>query len=127
MYLSGCIIQIRKNFSKYARACGFAHGAHNGYKSLQISYFELTFCSNVYLWVYNPNPQKFAIFFAISIFLLFLPHTAIFLFDLRQSLLTLLDSDSLRRQDVRAILIAEGKANTDPVLEEIQPQKDNKF
>ena len=31
----------------------------------------------------------------------------------------LLDSDSRRRQDDRAILIAEGKANTDPVLEEI--------
>ena len=41
------------------------------------------------------------------------------MFDLRGSLLTLLDSDSRRRQDDRAILIAEGKANTDPVLEEI--------
>lgn len=46
-------------------------------------------------------------------------HTAIFLFYLRGSLLTLLDSDSRRRQDDRAILITEGKVNTDPVLEEI--------
>ena len=46
-------------------------------------------------------------------------HTALFMFDLRESLLTLLDSDSRRRQDDRAILIAEGQVNTDPVLEEI--------
>ena len=42
-----------------------------------------------------------------------------FLFDLRASLLTLMDSDSRRRQDNRNILMAEGKANKDPVLEEI--------
>ena len=46
-------------------------------------------------------------------------HTALFVFDLRESMLLLLDSDSVRQQSETARMIAEGIKKKDPVLSEI--------